>query len=112
MKGKFDVILEKWNNKLINNEKLESTYVESCTLTGNYRQAPARFPGRAGFFLNPNCLVRMLDNSRIHMRELVFHLLGQVLSATNPVAGLTGAGGFVMAQMLVQRLDKIDALTQ
>jgi hypothetical protein len=54
----------------------------------------------------------MLDNSWIHVRELVFRLLSQVLRVTNPVAGLTGAGGFVVAQMLVQCLDKFDAFTQ
>jgi hypothetical protein len=46
------------------------------------------------------------------MWEVMFHLLGQMLGVANPVAGLAGAGRFVVAQMFVQRFDKLDAFTQ
>jgi hypothetical protein len=53
-----------------------------------------------------------MDRCGIDMWEMMFHLLGQVLSISYPVAGFASAGCFVMAQVLVQGLDKLDALTQ
>jgi hypothetical protein len=46
------------------------------------------------------------------MREVMFHLLGQMLRISNPVAGFAGASRLIMAQVLVQSLDKLDAFTQ
>jgi hypothetical protein len=53
----------------------------------------------------------MLDLRRIDVRQMVLGFLVQVLGTSYPVAGLTRAGRFVMAQMFVQCLDEFDAFT-
>jgi hypothetical protein len=65
-------------------------------------------PAHAGFFKS----VLGVHCGGIDVWEMMFHLLGQVLRITNPVARFAGAGGFVMAQVLVQRLYEFDALTE
>jgi hypothetical protein len=48
----------------------------------------------------------------IDVWKMMFHLLCQMLGIANPVTGLARTGRFVVAQMLVQSLDKLDAFTQ
>ena len=53
-----------------------------------------------------------MNRRRFNVWEMMFHLLSQVLGIAYPVAGLARAGCFIMAQVLVKRLDELDALTQ
>jgi len=53
-----------------------------------------------------------MNRCGIDVWKMMFHLLVQMLGSAYPVAGLAGAGRFVVAQMLVQSLDKLDAFTQ
>lgn len=53
----------------------------------------------------------MDDPGRINMRQMVLCLLRQAFRVPDPVTGLTRAGGFVMAQVLVQRFDEADSFT-
>jgi hypothetical protein len=48
----------------------------------------------------------------IDVRQMVFALFRQVFRVSYPVAGFARAGRFVVAQMPVQRFDKLDALAQ
>ena len=48
----------------------------------------------------------------LNMWEMMFHLLCEVLGVAYPVARLARAGCFIVAQVLMQRLNKLDALTQ
>lgn len=92
--GKFCkslIIIEKKINKLASNPTAPDRDPDK---TGWKIARPiAKTPPRRGFYH----LVLRMNRRSIDMWEFVFHLLSQVLCVTNPVAGLAGAGGFVMA---------------
>jgi hypothetical protein len=44
----------------------------------------------------------MHDSGWIDVRQVMLCLLRQVLCVPDPAAGFTGAGGFIMSQVLVQ----------
>jgi hypothetical protein len=48
----------------------------------------------------------------LHVRKVMFDLFRQVLGIADPAAGLTGAGGLVVPEMAVKRLDQLDALAK
>lgn len=54
----------------------------------------------------------MHDAWWINVRQTMLAFFHQVLCVPDPVAGLAGAGGFVVAQVLVQRFDEPDSFTQ
>jgi hypothetical protein len=54
----------------------------------------------------------MLDLRRIDVRQMVLAFFRQVFRASYPVTRLACAGRFVVTQMPVQCLDKLDAFTQ
>lgn len=49
---------------------------------------------------------------RINVRQMVLAFFGQVLCVPDPPAGFAGTSRFVMAQLAVQALDKLDAFTK
>ena len=57
-------------------------------------------------------LPRVYDALWIDVRESMLTFFHQVFCVPDPVAGLAGAGGLIVPQMLVQRFDKPDAFTQ
>jgi hypothetical protein len=46
------------------------------------------------------------------MRQTMFAFFHQVFCVPDPVAGLAGAGSFIVSQVLVQRFDKPDSFSQ
>jgi hypothetical protein len=53
----------------------------------------------------------MYDAGRVDVRQTMFAFFHQVFRVPDPVAGLTGTGGFIMSQVSVQRFDKSYSFT-
>ena len=53
-----------------------------------------------------------MDCGRLDVRQMVLGFFEQVLGIPDPAAGLAGTRGFVVAQVIVQALDDLDALAE